>query len=101
MAEESGNEEGEDIAALTGLDRHSWAMQRTALCEYAPENASAIHCIESALFVVCLDDNEPTDLSDMARLGMHRNAKGLWFDKNLNVIIFKNGAHSSNSEHSM
>jgi hypothetical protein len=58
-----------------------------------------LQAIEQALFVVVFDDSSPSTVDEMCDLGMHRNGKPLWFDKNFNIILSKNGRCITNCDH--
>ena len=58
-----------------------------------------LKCIEESLFVIVFDESEPTTVDEMCHIGMHRNGKPLWFDKNFNLIITKNGRCITNVDH--
>ncbi len=83
---------------LTTLKRHEWAPVREELTRAHKNNLDALETIESALFVVCLDDVAPTSVSEAGRLLL--GGKNRWYDKSLQIIIFRNGQAGINFEHS-
>eukprot|EP00002_Diphylleia_rotans_P021852 TRINITY_DN4261_c0_g5_i1.p1 TRINITY_DN4261_c0_g5~~TRINITY_DN4261_c0_g5_i1.p1 ORF type:complete len:829 (+),score=139.36 TRINITY_DN4261_c0_g5_i1:135-2489(+) len=100
QAEKSDPEaDAPNIAILTSQQRDIWAAQRSAIIALHPQNKESIHAIESALFVIALDDESPETVDELAANGMHRYGKPIWFDKNFNFIFFKNGRVCSNVEH--
>jgi carnitine O-acetyltransferase len=52
------------MGVLSTENRKIWSSHRAALSEDR-DNASCLHIVDSALFVVCLDDATPVDLADM------------------------------------
>eukprot|EP00546_Thalassionema_frauenfeldii_P007395 CAMPEP_0178911088 /NCGR_PEP_ID=MMETSP0786-20121207/9479_1 /TAXON_ID=186022 /ORGANISM="Thalassionema frauenfeldii, Strain CCMP 1798" /LENGTH=733 /DNA_ID=CAMNT_0020583453 /DNA_START=97 /DNA_END=2298 /DNA_ORIENTATION=- len=59
------------IGVLTTLDRNKWALARKKLISHSEENKSALEMIDSALFVLVLDDFEPEDIHDAAANMLH------------------------------
>ncbi|XP_057315865.1 carnitine O-palmitoyltransferase 1, liver isoform-like [Hydractinia symbiolongicarpus] len=86
------------IPALTGSERNSWARVRR---EHFTSgiNKNSLQAIEEALFLVVLDENECTDMSTRGKHLMHGDGASLWFDKTMNVVVFKDGRMGMNCEH--
>jgi len=95
---------------MTTEKRATWAGVRNTLMEHS-HNARCLEIIDSALFVVCMDDSEPQDPAqlcanmlsgtvqldaDGAQIGTCSNR---WYEK-LQIIVCKNGAAGINFEHS-
>ncbi|KJE93555.1 hypothetical protein CAOG_04324 [Capsaspora owczarzaki ATCC 30864] len=95
------SDSSEPVAILTSQNRSVWAKQRQELIAMDKINKESIEVIESALFVVVLDTNEPAPetVEELSYEGLHHHGRGYWFDKNLNIIFFKNGRHSMNVDH--
>lgn len=72
------------IGVLTSTARALWAELRSQLMEH---NAEALATIEKALFILCLDECACYDLDELARAGLHGDARNRWFDKSFQVII--------------
>eukprot|EP00750_Incisomonas_marina_P008365 INCI15448.1.p1 GENE.INCI15448.1~~INCI15448.1.p1 ORF type:complete len:528 (-),score=79.39 INCI15448.1:1129-2712(-) len=107
----------EAVGVLTAEDRDQWGHCRAKLKSIHPDNARVLKIIDSALFVVCLDDCEPKTLDDRAANMLHgsyhlephtRAHEGVlqtgtltnrWYDK-LQLIVCRNGAAGINFEHS-
>lgn len=98
---------GEDIlGALTAGSRENWYKSRTAHFQDSV-NARALNWIETAAFVVCLDDEsydntiafENPDLEKLAKSYLHGNTTDRWFDKSFNLIVSKCGNIGINGEH--
>ena len=50
--------------------------------------------------MVILSDQEPKTESEQLKLGLFHDHMDVWADKSLTFMAFKNGAISSQSEHS-
>ena len=87
------------VGALTGAGRTEWAAARRALERSSPVNAASLRDIDSALFVVTLDDSAPTTHESVARAMLHGDTRNRWFDKCLNLIVTSNGRAGVNWEH--
>ncbi|KAI5966609.1 YAT1 [Candida theae] len=97
------------FGVLTTENRKLWANIRNNLIGTNKVNKEVLYIIDSALFIVCLDDIELEDLSELAQNmlgGLSILDKGIqvgtctnrWFDK-LQIIITKNGKAGINFEH--
>ncbi|CAO5170670.1 Carnitine O-acetyltransferase [Frankia sp. AiPs1] len=89
------------VGQLTTKARAAWADSRTRLLALDPANATALDTIETALFVVCLEDEAPADtLATCDRL-LHGagDAANRWFDKAVSLIVFADGQAGINVEH--
>ncbi|RKF79527.1 Carnitine O-acetyltransferase, mitochondrial [Golovinomyces cichoracearum] len=89
------------VGALTSQNRDVWADVRIMLLNAHPSNAAALATIESASFVVCLDNASPVTLEERAHQYWHGDACNRWFDKPLQFIINENGTSGFTGEHSM
>eukprot|EP01119_Soliformovum_irregulare_P002656 TRINITY_DN1290_c0_g1_i2.p1 TRINITY_DN1290_c0_g1~~TRINITY_DN1290_c0_g1_i2.p1 ORF type:complete len:712 (-),score=129.16 TRINITY_DN1290_c0_g1_i2:41-2176(-) len=87
------------MAALTSQDRTSWAHHRKQLIDMDDVNKESLAAIETALFVMILADEEPTTVEEMTYHGMHRKGKSIWYDKNFNLMVMKNGRFCANVDH--
>jgi len=74
---------------------------RDALISSNAANETALQTIESASFVVCLDDAKPVTLEERAHQYWHGDGSNRWFDKPLQFIINDNGTSGFMGEHSM
>ncbi|KAI3613887.1 hypothetical protein CBS9595_004064 [Malassezia furfur] len=99
----------EPIGVLSTEKRRTWYELRAQL-EEEPDNRRNLSMVDSALFVLCLDDDAPTDVTDLTNnmlCGSYRLRDGQqvgtclnrWYDK-LQIIVCKNGAAGVNFEHS-
>lgn len=94
------------LASLTAWNRTKWAQVRNSMFNKGI-NRISLHTIESAAFIVSLDDEAyETDIFKGGRLDgfgktmLHGNGHNRWFDKNFNLCIGTNGRIGFNAEHS-
>ncbi|CAB9520112.1 Carnitine O-palmitoyltransferase 1, liver isoform [Seminavis robusta] len=95
---------------FTGMNRDNWAEARKALLEQggAPLQ-EAFTCLESGLFMICLDiDDEIRDDRDRALQFWHGRGDrtsldyhNRWHDKSAAIIVTQNGKMGFQGEHSM
>lgn len=89
------------IGALTSEHRDVWADARQALLDTSPKNQASLEAIESASFVVCLDDASPVTMEERAHQYWHGDGANRWYDKPLQFIVNDNGTSGFMGEHSM
>lgn len=89
------------VGVLTTENRDIWTDARDVLLKAHSSNAAALKAIESASFVVCLDDASPVTLEERAHQYWHGDGCNRWFDKPLQFIINENGTSGFMGEHSM
>lgn len=82
------------LGALTSLPRKMWAVTRSQLIEMSEQNASVFDIIDTALFVLVLDDYVPENVHDAAANMLH----GTHFMKKREMITTELNAdnHESN-----
>ncbi|MEM7555602.1 MAG: choline/carnitine O-acyltransferase [Cyanobacteria bacterium P01_A01_bin.84] len=95
----STNSSEPPIGVLTAIERTPWAVLRQGIEALSPENARNLGLIDSALFIVCLDDTKPTDLVTASQNMLHGDGRNRWFDKPLQIIFTDNGISGINVEH--
>ncbi|KAH6635195.1 acyltransferase ChoActase/COT/CPT [Chaetomium sp. MPI-SDFR-AT-0129] len=98
---ELAGERAPAVGALTSENRDVWTDARAVLLSADPSNAKALEAIESASFVVCLDDARPVTLEERAHAYWHGDGQNRWFDKPLQFIVNDNGTSGFMGEHSM
>jgi carnitine O-acetyltransferase len=98
------------LGVLTTENRKVWSGLRDVLHrEPASNNADSLNIVDSALFILCLDYTEPTNVADLCQnmlCGTSLVEKGVqigtctnrWYDK-LQIIVCKNGSAGINFEH--
>lgn len=89
------------VGSLTSQNRDVWSDVYPKLKAHSPVNAATLQDIESASFVVCLDDASPVTLEERAHQYWHGDGANRWFDKPLQFIINDNGTSGFMGEHSM
>eukprot|EP00128_Syssomonas_multiformis_P006040 Colp12_sorted_trinity150504_noHs@9833 len=94
-----------EVAALTSWGRTEWAEAREKHFDEGTNRAS-LDLIESAIFVVVIEDElsgydeESGSLDLMGKKLIHGNGTNRWFDKSINLVVFKDGKVGLNVEHS-
>lgn len=88
------------VGALTSQNRDVWTDVYPKL-KASPVNAASLQAIESASFVVCLDDASPVTLEERAHQYWHGDGANRWFDKPLQFIVNDNGTAGFMGEHSL
>lgn len=98
------------LGVLSTENRKIWSGLRDILTrDEDSNNAECLQIVDSALFVVCLDDSEPSNMSELCAnmlCGTSEVVKGVqigtctnrWYDK-LQIIVCKNGSAGINFEH--
>ncbi|KAI0878979.1 acyltransferase ChoActase/COT/CPT [Hypoxylon argillaceum] len=89
------------VGALTSENRDVWTDARKILLDASPKNAATLEAIESASFLVCLDDASPVTLEERAHQYWHGDGQNRWYDKPLQFIVNDNGTSGFMGEHSM
>jgi carnitine O-acetyltransferase len=98
---ELAGERAPAVGALTSENRDVWTDARAVLLAADPSNAKALEAIESASFVICLDDAKPVTLEERAHAYWHGDGQNRWYDKPMQWIINDNGTSGFMGEHSM
>jgi carnitine O-acetyltransferase len=94
-------EKAPPVGMLTTENRDVWTDAREILLQAHPSNGQVLQTIESASFVVCLDDAAPVTLDERAHQYWHGDGSNRWFDKPCQFIINDNGTSGFMGEHSM
>ncbi|KHN97852.1 carnitine acetyl transferase [Metarhizium album ARSEF 1941] len=89
------------VGALTSENRDIWAAARELLVHTSAKNKDALRAIDSASFIVCLDDACPVTLEERAHQYWHGDGANRWYDKPLQFIVNDNGTSGFMGEHSM
>ncbi|PWY98473.1 acyltransferase ChoActase/COT/CPT [Testicularia cyperi] len=96
------------VGILTTEKRPIWSMYREHLREDS-HNRRCLEVVDTALFVVCMDDSSPSDAAELSNnmlCGTYKLSRGTqigtctnrWYDK-LQIIVCANGAAGINFEH--
>ncbi|KAL3467645.1 Choline/Carnitine o-acyltransferase-domain-containing protein [Aspergillus heterothallicus] len=98
------------LGVLSTENRKVWSGLRDILTkDEHSNNAEGLNIVDTALFVLCLDDTEPHSMSELCAnmlCGTNEVVKGVqvgtctnrWYDK-LQIIVCKNGSAGINFEH--
>ncbi|XGW05769.1 hypothetical protein V3C99_016266 [Haemonchus contortus] len=96
------------VAALTADRRDEWARNREKFFLKNPKNAATLHEIESAAFMIILDDGEyfndpkdPDTMSHFLKNMLAGNGANRWADKSLNYVVGRNSRCGGTTEHSI
>ncbi|KAK6757430.1 hypothetical protein RB195_015325 [Necator americanus] len=96
------------VAALTTDRRDGWARNREKFFLKHPKNAATLREIESAAFILTLDDYEyyidpenPDKLSNFLHNMLTGNGVNRWADKSLSYVVSKNSRCGGTTEHSI
>ncbi|RKP00863.1 hypothetical protein CXG81DRAFT_26448 [Caulochytrium protostelioides] len=92
---------GPAVGALTSAHRDVWADVRSHLVALSAKNRQSLDQIESAMFLVCLDDTRPEGLDALSRACWHGDGQNRFYDKPVQLIVFENGEAGHLGEHSM
>ncbi|ETV98866.1 hypothetical protein H310_08365 [Aphanomyces invadans] len=87
------------IGVLSSEDRDVWADARAQLL--TDGNEATLRDIESAVFLLCLDDEAPTSRTEVSHALWHGNGRNRFYDKCIQLIVFGNGKAGLLAEHSM
>ena len=103
------------LGVLTSLPRNEWAQAREALIKHSKKNEESLRIVDSALFVMVLDEYVPKNVHNAASNMLHgsyhiqKNANytdyqvgsctNRWYDK-LQIIVCGDGTAGINFEHS-
>ncbi|KAG1456601.1 hypothetical protein G6F56_006791 [Rhizopus delemar] len=91
---DAGDIKGIPIGVLTSENRDKWCDYRDELLAANPANKQILEKIESASFVVCLDDSTPFTRDELVRACWHGDGRNRYFDKplQLNRNLIKHGS---------
>ncbi|KAH7014276.1 uncharacterized protein B0I36DRAFT_397789 [Microdochium trichocladiopsis] len=86
---------------LTSDQRDSWAEIRKACMAHSAANAEYIQTVETAIFLLCLDEGSPDTDPEQVRQAWFGDGFNRWSDKTNQVIVSANGKSSVILEHGM
>eukprot|EP00004_Rigifila_ramosa_P013125 TRINITY_DN2890_c0_g1_i1.p1 TRINITY_DN2890_c0_g1~~TRINITY_DN2890_c0_g1_i1.p1 ORF type:complete len:476 (-),score=111.93 TRINITY_DN2890_c0_g1_i1:29-1456(-) len=89
-----------DVSVFTTWEREPWAKQRSFLHKYDYVNRVTLEDIDSAIFAMTLESQQPASTLATALECFHGTGRDRWFDKSLHWIIFPDGVAGFNFEHS-
>ncbi|KAJ3599269.1 hypothetical protein NHX12_033232 [Muraenolepis orangiensis] len=86
------------LGVLTGENRDVWAGLRDKLV--AAGNGEALQAVDSALFCLCLDEEDMRDHIHTSHNMLHGDGRNRWYDKSFSVVVARDGQSAINFEHS-
>ena len=92
-----GSNNAVPVGILTSEHRDTWATARKKL-EVSRINRDSLHLLDTALFILVLDDAPGRNLQTTAPLMLHSDGKNRWFDK-IQLIVCQDGVAGVNMEH--
>jgi carnitine O-palmitoyltransferase 2 len=100
VIEDKSSPEKYPLGILTTQERNKWAEVRDHLIKSSAQNKKSIEEIDSALFVICLDDEVlRDDPVRVTRQFLHSDGTNRWFDKSFQMISSKDGWAGVTFEH--
>ncbi|TRY54940.1 hypothetical protein DNTS_020704 [Danionella cerebrum] len=91
------------ICSLSSLQRQAWHSVRSSILKAGSEAAASLQVMESAVLAVSLEDSPaPADLAEMlnaVRLGEKSSRCLRYYDKVVNLVVFKDGQAGMLFEH--
>jgi carnitine O-acetyltransferase len=93
--------ENQRISYLTAAHRDRWTAAYDSLRSESPLNSRSLDRLQSAAFLICLDDGQPQNIEQLSRACWHGDGSSRWFDKSFQLICFANGKAGCLGEHSM
>ncbi len=89
------------VGVMTSANRTDWAVWRSCLAAFDVLNQDSLSLVDSALFVLCLEESAPRDLAELSRMVLHGDGRNRWFDKPIQVILAADGSFGVNTEHTL
>ncbi|WP_026909727.1 choline/carnitine O-acyltransferase [Patulibacter minatonensis] len=90
---------GPSVGPLTTKARAAWAASRDRLLGLDPQNAATLDAVETALFCVCLEHEQPADPVAAGDGLLHGDSTNRWFDKSVSFVVYPDGTAGYNGEH--
>ncbi|GAV03843.1 hypothetical protein RvY_14218 [Ramazzottius varieornatus] len=87
----------DSIAVLSAAERNNWAQLRQQMVNDG--NEAMLRKVDSALFVLSLDEDGIQDVKQYCKSMLHGNGLNRWFDKSFSMIVDKAGRAAVNFEH--
>ncbi|XP_051950512.1 carnitine O-palmitoyltransferase 2, mitochondrial-like [Xyrauchen texanus] len=86
------------LGVLTSENRNTWAGLRQKLLDSG--NGEALNLVDTALFCLCLDEEDMRDHIHISHNMLHGDGCNRWYDKSFSIILAKDGQAAINFEHS-
>lgn len=91
--------QGMGIGSLTGETRDTWHELQERLKALDSNNQSILDTIETSLFVLVLDENDPVTKTEVCSQAITGDCRNRWFDKSMSIIVFKSGRLATHCDH--
>ncbi|XP_070836768.1 peroxisomal carnitine O-octanoyltransferase-like [Chaetodon trifascialis] len=92
------------ICSLSALQRKAWAAIREDILGQGGDTAASLGLMESAVLTLCLEEcNAPSEVADTlneVRLGREDGPRLRYYDKVVNLVVFKDSTAGMVFEHS-
>jgi hypothetical protein len=88
------------LGTFTSCERDFWSGARDELVGSSSINKASLSAVDSAVFIVTLDFDEPTSLTSWMNQTLAGHGNHRWFDKSFQVHAYPNGKAGVNFEHS-
>ncbi|KAI9598268.1 acyltransferase ChoActase/COT/CPT [Syncephalis fuscata] len=89
------------FGVLSADHRDVWTEKRGRLLAAHPDNATELERLESAAFLICLDESKPESDAEFSRACWHGDGLNRYYDKCFQLIAFANGRCGFSGEHSL
>jgi carnitine O-acetyltransferase len=89
------------FGVLSAEHRDTWTEKRGRLLAVHPDNATELKRLESAVFLICLDESRPETDAEFSRACWHGDGLNRYYDKCFQLIAFANGRCGFSGEHSL
>ena len=76
---------------MTTQERNKWAEAREEMIKFSEINSRSFEEINSALFVLSLEDELGEKQTDINRNCLHGDGRNRFFDKSFSLLVDKNG----------
>lgn len=90
----------QSVGLLTTEHRDVWASEYAHFMGLSKRNRQNWKLVESAMFVLCLDDVSPADYTDYNHKLWHSDGRNRCFDKSVQWVVFPDGQAGYIGEHS-
>ncbi|KAJ7319508.1 hypothetical protein OS493_035818 [Desmophyllum pertusum] len=87
------------IGSLTAEKRDTWHELRERLISLDRNNQRNLDLIETSLFALVLDENEPSTETEVCREAVVGDCRNRWFDKSVSILVFKSGRLATLCDH--
>lgn len=87
------------VPLLTFDERSNWARNRIRLQQLSERNRINLQLIEDSVLCTTLDENEPSNYSEVSQMTVTGDMLSKWADKSTTYVAFRNGTFGCIGEH--